>query len=198
MKPLIVLIFLIFYSFGNGYSQTGSELSTDSEIASLKTIAVENLPFINNPDITTEFFAVVFLGTDCPISQKYVHTLRTLHKNYRAPVTFFGIIPHNFSEEKITTFNEEYSIPFRLLKDHDNSYARLFNASVTPEVFLFDATGKIFYDGAIDNWFFALGRNRLKATEHYLDEAIKNVTSGKTVSIPHKDAVGCFIEFRKK
>lgn len=202
----IIIILLGFFPLVNTNSQSISEFSEINLVETLspvlntdqlKTVTIDNLPFIKQSENNTNLFVVVFIGTDCPISQKYVHTLREMSRQYAKDITLYGIVPNNFSEKQIENFNTEYKIPFKIIKDNNNKFAREFNATTTPESFLFDNNGIIYYDGAIDNWFFALGRNKLKPTINYLENAITDVLNNRPVKNTHADAVGCFIELKK-
>jgi|GEM_PF-582823 len=162
-----------------------------------KSVAIENLPFIKISENNTNLYVVIFLGTDCPISQKYVHTLREMHENYANDIKMYGIVPTNFSDNKISAFKSEFKIPFEVLKDNGNKFAKEFKATITPESFLFDVNGIIHYDGAIDDWFYALGRNKLKPNKTYLINAIENLINDRPIQTAHIDAVGCFIEMKR-
>jgi hypothetical protein len=59
---------------------------------------------------------------------------------------------------------------------------------------LFDRSGNEIYRGAIDNWFFALGKYRNETTEHYLENAIQAMLDSRLPEIRKTEAVGCFIE----
>jgi hypothetical protein len=199
MKYLHVIIFLLSMVPLLTFSQEDkSDSKITKEANTVKTVSLEALPFIKKLDKDTDLYVVVFLGTDCPISQKYGSTLRKFDSLYQDRVTFFGIIPNNFSEKKIRNFKKEYGITFELIKDHNNSFAKEFGAKVTPEAFLFDQNGVVGYHGAIDNWFYSLGRNKLKPTEHYLQDAIADIENGRLVKTPYVKAVGCFIEMKKQ
>ncbi|WP_432411816.1 redoxin domain-containing protein [Rasiella sp. SM2506] len=171
-----------------------AKLSKDNQS---KTVAIENLSFIKISENKKKTYVVIFLGTDCPISQKYVHTLREMHTNYANDITLFGIVPNNFSDKKISAFKNDFKIPFEILRDADNKFAKEFNATVTPESFLFDSNGIVYYDGAIDDWFYALGRNKLKPNNTYLINAIEDLINGRPILANHIDAIGCFIEMEK-
>ena len=123
-----------------------------------------------------------------------MHTLRELFDEFGDRVAIYGLVPKNFDDKQIAGFKTDYRVPFKLIRDDENRYSRIMNATITPEVFLFDRFGYVHYDGAIDNWFFALGRNRLKPTEHYLRDAISQLLAAKPVAVKHKDAIGCLIE----
>jgi len=157
-----------------------------------RKIDVNKLPFFfENP--RTGMHIAIFIGTDCPISQKYGHTLRELRETY-PDINIYGIIPKNFTREQIRDFKNDYRIPFNFYYDSGNRVAKEFEATITPEVFLFDNQGNVYYSGAIDNWFYELGRNRKEPTELYLVNAIEQALKMETITIQKTDAVGCLIE----
>ena len=67
-------------------------------------------------------------------------------------------------------------------------------AKVTPEVFLLDQEYTIHYNGAIDNWFYSLGKNRNLITSHYLEDAMNSLLNGTKIQIPYVQAICCYIE----
>lgn len=135
----------------------------------------------------------VFLGPDCPISQKYMFKLNQMSdsKDYN----MIGIIPKQFKSYDIKQFKKEYKVNFKLISDRGNKLTKLFGAKITPETFLLDEE-KIIYHGAIDNWFYSLGKSRLNASEFYLEQALHETLSGKKVTEPFIEPVGCFIEMK--
>tara|TARA_R110002050_G_scaffold18755_7_gene54448 strand:+ start:8031 stop:9026 length:996 start_codon:yes stop_codon:yes gene_type:complete len=153
----------------------------------------KKLPFLKKS--AKELQVLFILGTDCPISQKYMTELKNLYKKYQGDVDFYGIVPSNYSKSQIKLFKKAYAVPFDILKDKNNEYAKELGATVTPEAYLLNRKGEIHYYGAINNWFYELGKNRRVVTEHYLNDAIKAVLVGEKVTINRTTAVGCFIEF---
>lgn len=65
---------------------------------------------------------------------------------------------------------------------------------VTPEVVVMQSDGTIRYQGAIDNWYVALGKHRPEATHHYLQDALDTLLAGRDVAQPRTNAVGCLVE----
>jgi len=83
---------------------------------------------------------------------------------------------------------------FAYAVDPTSDVARAFGASHTPEVFLFDAKGKLVYHGAIDD-----NMREPKSVEHkWLEDAVNAVVSGKPVPVAETKALGCGIKFREK
>jgi len=56
------------------------------------------------------------------------------------------------------------------------------------------ADGQTAYQGAIDDWYVALGKHRPEARLHYLRDALDAVLAGNAVAIVKTEAVGCLVE----
>jgi hypothetical protein len=89
----------------------------------------------------------------------------------------------------------QLAIPSKI--DRDLEITKKLQATVTPEAFLIKNKTQILYHGAIDDWFYALGKNRKEATAHYLEDAINAGIQNKAILTAHEKAVGCLIEMRK-
>ena len=138
--------------------------------------------------------AVVFLATDCPISQKYIGELKHIDSLFQAKISIKGIVPGNVKQEEIDQFISEYQINFPVVADAEYKLVKKYHATITPEVFLINDRNHIYYQGAIDNWFFDLGKYRQHITEHYLIDAIKAVQEGRSPVVKKTDSVGCVIQ----
>ena len=76
--------------------------------------------------------------------------------------------------------------------DASSDVARAFQAERTPEAFLFDASGKLVYHGAVDD----NGKAADQVTAHYLRDALDAVIAGQAVPTAETKALGCSIKFR--
>jgi cytochrome oxidase Cu insertion factor (SCO1/SenC/PrrC family) len=83
---------------------------------------------------------------------------------------------------------------FAYVVDETSDVARAFGASHTPEAFLFDASGKLVYHGAIDD----NGRDEKAVQNHWLQDAVAAVQSGKPVQVAETKSIGCGIKARDK
>ncbi|MCX7895206.1 MAG: thioredoxin family protein [Thermoanaerobaculum sp.] len=88
---------------------------------------------------------------------------------------------------------KEHGYQFAYVVDATSDVARAFGATRTPEVFLFDAQGKLVYHGAIDD--NAEKPQEVKKT--YLADALQALVEGKPVPVAETKALGCSIKFRK-
>jgi hypothetical protein len=136
---------------------------------------------------------LVFLGVDCPISQDYIGMLNKLQQQFNEQVELTGIIPDPKDDTEVVTFKNEYQVNFELRADKRLDLVKKYHITVTPEIILLDARGKVQYQGAIDNWYYELGRHRPKATEHYLLDAIEAQLAGKKVAKQKTEPIGCIL-----
>jgi hypothetical protein len=106
-----------------------------------------------------------------------------------------GHIHDRKTKKEINKFISTYQMHVPIRIDVDNTLAKKLKATITPEVFIVDPQGVVVYQGAIDNWFYALGKNRPQATVHYLEDAIQDIQAGRKVGIPFTKAIGCYLEY---
>jgi thiol-disulfide isomerase/thioredoxin len=144
-------------------------------------------------------FALIFLAAECPISQKYAPILRGMQEQF-PDVKFIAIFTKWDKNEAIKDYLNEYPLttntkyPITVLKDKKNALIQAVGAKITPEAFLFNKNGVLEYRGAIDNWFYSLGKYRPEASENYLKDAIDSVLKNEPIKIKQTDAIGCIIE----
>lgn len=137
-----------------------------------------------------------FIATTCPISQKYTQEINRLNKAYTSKdIEMFLVFPTVKSNKKdIQAFYATYQITMPYLMDRNFALTKQLNAKITPEVFVVNENREILYHGAINNWFYALGKNRMHITEHYLEDAIKAILKKEQIPRAYVAAIGCFIK----
>lgn len=140
-----------------------------------------------------------FLATTCPISQQYTayiqqFTLSAKQKNIEVVLVFPA---NNSSKKEVRDFLQHYQLTAAVRLDKQYKLSKQLNATVTPEVFLLTEKDEILYHGAIDNWYYSLGQNRMQITEHYLDDAVTQALNRQSILRPFVQPVGCFIETGK-
>lgn len=182
--------FLFFVFLSAAFVTVNGQSSHDLSAVKLKDIKNKTTSIDSGEKNT----AILFLGTDCPITQKYISRIREIVEEFKPTTAFYGVFPKQFTVKEIKDFKKEYKIEFTLLSDNEMELAKHLGATVTPEVFLLDKDFNLQYQGAIDNWFYELGKSRLNTTENYLIDALTAVAKGKTPSISKTEAIGCFIQ----
>jgi len=83
---------------------------------------------------------------------------------------------------------------FPFLFDATQKVARAFDASCTPEFYLFDASRKLVYRGQLDD---SRPNGRVPVTGRDVRAAIDALLAGKPISPDQTPAVGCGIKWRR-
>jgi hypothetical protein len=83
--------------------------------------------------------------------------------------------------------------PFPYLHDPTQEVAKAFDAACTPDFFLFDYQGKLFYRGQYDS---SRPSNQLPVTGTDLRQAINALLEGKAPPQSQKPSIGCNIKWR--
>src|SRR6266566_7998814 len=136
---------------------------------------------------------LVFVRTDCPISNRYAPLIQRISSQYSNKAAFWLVyLGKTASADKIRQHESEYGYTVPALRDPQHVLVAEAQVQVTPEAAVFDAHHRLVYHGRIDNLYEDVGRSRPAATTHELDEAIQAVFSGKTPP-PNSPGVGCFI-----
>jgi len=154
------------------------------------------LPF-HSLDAKDSISAYLFLLDDCVICQDYTPILNDLYEEYKNDVSFIGVFP-NFSSKshKIDAFREKYKIEFPLKTDYFKSLSHQFQATVTPEVVVFNhTTNTLLYQGRIDNKFVKIGKRRQVITSNEFQLVLEAIANGRSVNIEKTIPIGCFINY---
>jgi thiol-disulfide isomerase/thioredoxin len=137
---------------------------------------------------------LVFVRTDCPISNRYAPLLQEMSKKYEQQASFRLVFPDRTeSTDKIWHYLQEYNYQLPAIRDLNHALVKKTMAKATPEAAVFDAKGELVYHGRIDNLYEHIGQSRRSATTHELAEAIEAASKGLKPPVSATDAVGCFI-----
>jgi cytochrome oxidase Cu insertion factor (SCO1/SenC/PrrC family) len=88
---------------------------------------------------------------------------------------------------------KDLGFKFPYVVDATSDLARAFGATHTPEMYLFDASGKLVYHGAVDD-----NKDEKAVQKPYLQQAVAAVAAGKPVAVAETKSFGCGIKFRGK
>jgi thiol-disulfide isomerase/thioredoxin len=175
----------------------GSAAAGDGGLAAAQGSLAENLdgkaadPFKTAAGQVT---VLLFVRTDCPISNRYAPTIQKLAEKFSGNAKFWLVYPDaDEPATRIRAHNEEFHYAIPALRDVHHALVKRAKAEITPEAAVFDASGKLAYHGRIDNWYEDFGRSRTAPTTHELEDAIRNALGGKAGGPAHVSAVGCYI-----
>jgi len=137
---------------------------------------------------------LIFVRTDCPISNRYAPIIQKMSADYAAKSSFWLVYPDKSeSPENISRHLEQYGYRLPALRDTQHALVQLSQVEITPEAAVFDSSGRLVYHGRIDNWYEDFGRSRPAPTTHELSDAIQAELSGKSPAVAVTQAVGCYI-----
>jgi thiol-disulfide isomerase/thioredoxin len=137
---------------------------------------------------------LLFVRTDCPISNRYAPTIQKLNKKFQGKVKFWLVYPD--ADETVVGIRShiaQYHYELPALRDVHHVLVKRADATILPESAVFDPGGNLKYHGRIDNWYEDFGRARPAPTSHELEDAIRATLEGRTVAPDHVGAVGCYI-----
>lgn len=148
-------------------------------------------------------YIIAFTCNTCPVAKAYENRIISLNEKFSPrgyPV--IAIQPNDvrtssgdsYSAMQQRSYSKGYKFPY--LYDEDQSVAKAFGATNTPQIFVIqlkDNRYTVAYLGALDNnqgYEFA-------ASQRYVEKAVYELLGGKQVSLPSAKTVGCDIKWKK-
>ena len=191
------MTFLRLFVLLSGFTLTAAAAESHSNLFRIRTLA-DSEGRIHQFGLNSGCKAIVFvfLGSECPISQRYVPELNRIAALHRTnAVEFYGVISaHSMTSARIGAFVKEYSIAFPVLVDGDLRLARWLRPTHVPEAYVLKPDGDLMYHGRIDNGYESIGRQRTVVTHRELRDAISALLAGQTPARMFAQPVGCYFE----
>ncbi len=143
---------------------------------------------------------VVFMCNHCPYVRRLAHGLASFAREY-APkgLAVVGINANDaerYPDDRFDAMVREKArigYPFPYLHDEDQTVARAFGATCTPDFFLFDTERRLVYHGQFDD---SRPGNKRPVTGDDLREATTAVLLGEEISPEQSPSVGCSIKWK--
>jgi peroxiredoxin len=141
---------------------------------------------------------VIFTCNHCPFVKGWQNEMVEIGNTYAEKGV--GVIFINSNDpavagdtyEGMQALAKEEGYTFPYVVDATSDVARHFGAAKTPDVFLFNADGKLVYQGAVGEG----GRKPAADGPIWLRDALESLIQGKPVEKAETKAVGCSIKFR--
>jgi peroxiredoxin len=136
---------------------------------------------------------LIFLGTECPVSNSYAPEYARLAKAFADKgVVFYGIHPDpDVTAADAAKHAAEYRIPFPVLLDPTQAVTRQTGVRVVPSAVVLSPGGEVLYRGRVDDRYTPDGVRREVPTTRDLERALQAVTGGKAVRVAETKAYGC-------
>jgi len=142
---------------------------------------------------------VAFTCNHCPYAiavwprlVKHAKTLRDMGVN---TIAVNPNIHPDFPEDSMPAMQEkitEWGIDFPYLADDTQDVARAFDAQCTPDLYMFDSNGKLYYHGRIDDYW----KDETKVGNEELLPAAVALVAGDPAPQPQHPTIGCSIKWK--
>ena len=143
---------------------------------------------------------VVFICNHCPYVIHAIEEIVMIANDYR--VQGIGIITISSNDavkypqdrpELMTEFAFHYKMEFPYLYDETQEVAKAFDATCTPDFFLFDAQDRLYYRGQLDD---SRPGNGISTGGSDLRNAIDSLIYNRSLSSIQKPSIGCSIKWK--
>jgi len=158
----------------------------------------------NLSDFKGKFVVLEWLNHGCPFVQKHYDggNMQGLQKEYTGKdVVWLSIASsapgkqgHMSPEETNKTKEEKDAAPTAVLIDADGTVGKLYDAKVTPELYVINPEGTLVYMGAIDDKK-SVDAADVAGAKNYVKQALDEALAGNPVSEPATEAYGCSVKY---
>ena len=136
---------------------------------------------------------LVFLGTECPVSNGYAPELARIAKEI-APRGILVVGVHgdpDVTQSTAAAHAREYGLTFPVLLDPEQQLAAATGVTTMPEVAVLLPSGEVVYRGRIDDKYSDTGKRREVATTQDLRAAITAILADKLPEPAVTKPFGC-------
>ncbi len=144
---------------------------------------------------------VAFTCNHCPYAlavwPRLIRHAATLREKGVHTVAINPNIHPDYPEDSVPAMREkiaEWGVDFPYLADESQEVARLFQAQCTPDLYLFDANGRLYYHGRMDDYW----KDEKKVTRQELIPAAEAMLAGLPAPQLQHPTIGCSIKWREE
>jgi len=136
---------------------------------------------------------IALTSTTCPIARKLAPTLAQIERDYaKKGIAFVFLNPEaDAKPEEVRTTVQRVGLGGTYVLNGE--WTSLLGAKTTTEVFVYDASKKLAYRGAVDDQY-GVGSSLPEAKNHFLKSALDAILSGKAPYPAATWAPGCVLE----
>lgn len=172
-----------------------TKAASSHDISNVSLLDLDGKPFELKKSSIGRVHVVVFIRSDCPVSNRMAPEVRALWSTYhpRGVDIYLIYVDPRETTDAIRAHLREYEYPCPALRDPEHSLVAATGATVTPEAVVFDDKWSTTYRGRINDEFEELGKSRSASIKHDLRDAIEATLSGEPITEPVTEPVGCYI-----
>jgi peroxiredoxin len=154
-----------------------------------------------------KFVVLEWHNRECPYTHKHYASgnMQRLQQKWTARgVEWFTLISSAPGEQGYVTADQEnayvqqvHAAPTAVLLDPEGKVGRLYAAKTTPHMFVIDPTGKLIYDGAIDDRP-TTDTADIAGAHNYVDAALTAAMTGQPVQVSVTRPYGCSVKYARE
>jgi peroxiredoxin len=151
-----------------------------------------------------KFVVLEWTNNGCPYTQKHYASgnMQTLQKQWTAKgVVWLTVLSSAPGEQGYMTAAQEnayigkvHADPTAALLDPHGMIGHLYAAKTTPHMFVIDPSGKLIYDGAIDD-HATTDASDIPSSKNYVSAALTEAMSGQPVATGFTRPYGCSVKY---
>jgi peroxiredoxin len=140
----------------------------------------------------------------CPFTKKHYVSgnMQNLQKEWTAKgVVWFTVISSAPGQQGYVTPTQEnsylaemHAASTAVLMDSDGKLGHLYSARTTPQMIVIDPSGKVIYDGAIDDRPTPDAED-IRGAHNYVSDALTEAMAGKPVATAYTRPYGCAVKY---
>jgi hypothetical protein len=151
-----------------------------------------------------KYVVLEWANQGCPYDRKHYlsGSMEALQREWTAKgVIWLSVISSAPGQQGYVSAAEErdyltrmHAAPTAAILDPTGTVARLYQAKTTPHMFVIDPTGKLIYQGAIDDKP-TTDQADLKGARNYVTEALTDAMQGKPIPVTTTRPYGCSVKY---
>jgi thiol-disulfide isomerase/thioredoxin len=151
-------------------------------------------PFASLDGFRPPVTVLIFLRSDCPISNRYAPEIQRLASIYSRKGAHFWLVYPDASDPNANVQKNisDYGYKLPVLRDPSHELVKRSQAAVMPEAAVF-LDGQLVYHGRVDDRVAAFGISHPQPTTHDLEDALRAAVHGHIPAKATAPGVGCYI-----
>jgi peroxiredoxin len=150
------------------------------------------------------FVVLEWTNNGCPYTRKHYDSgnMQSLQKQWTAKgVVWLTILSSAPGEQGYMTASQEnayigkvHADPTAAILDPQGAIGHLYAAKTTPHMFVIDPSGKLIYDGAIDD-HATTEASDIPSSKNYVSAALTEAMGGQAVATAYTRPYGCSVKY---
>jgi len=155
-------------------------------------------------DYRGKFVVLEWTNNGCPYTRKHYASgnMQALQKEWTAKgVVWLTVLSSATGEQGYMTAEQEnayiakvHADPTAAILDPTGTIGREYSAKTTPHMFVIDPSGKLIYDGAIDD-HPTTDPADVKSSKNYVSAALTEAMAGQPVAVSSTRPYGCNVKY---